>query len=370
MPRAATVRQASLAVATVLTLAACSTGPTSGGSGSAGTDDAATTAGAVGAGSQDTGTFPVTVDHAFGSTAIAEDPQRIVTVGWTDHEVMAALGEVPVGAVQINWGGNEAGSTDWFDEAVRELGADPADVERYDDADGLPVDEIAAMGPDLIIGTNSGLVQEDYDRLSQIAPTVAFPEMAWSTPWRESVAMVGQAIGRPDQAQEAIAESEAAFARAREEHLQLAGTSFAWGWFTPTDLSTIGLYAVTDLRPQFLTELGMVNSPTVEELTEEGAFTANLSAERADTLDADVFVFYVDDEVTAGTVTQDPLLSQISAVRSGAFVASADQQAVVGMSSPTPLSIPVAIEEFIPDVAEAAATAQEAGDQAPKTSGR
>ena len=367
--RPAVLRTTALAAAALLTLTACSTGPTSdaeGGDTASGTDDTGQSQGTAAAddgsaaGGEDTGTFPVTVDHAFGSTEITADPQRVVTVGWTDHEVMAALGEVPVGAVTINWGGNEAGSTDWFDEAVTELGHDPADITRYDDSDGIPVDEIAAMEPDLIIGTNSGMSEEDYDRLSRIAPTVAYPETAWATPWRESVELVGQAIGRPEQAQEAIAETEAEFETAREEFPQLEGTSFAWGWFSPTDTSTIGLYNVIDLRPQFLTELGMVNAPVVEEMSGEENFSANLSAEQADTLDADVFIFYTDGGFTADKLLEDPLLSQIPAMASGAYVEADEPQEVVGMSSPTPLSIPVAIDRFVPQVAEAAATAAEA----------
>lgn len=352
-----------VALSAGLVLTACSTGPTGSGAAADAADPATGSASAEGSAASegDTGTFPTTVEHAFGQTTIEEDPQRIVTVGWTDHEIVAALGEVPVGAVKITWGGNESGSTDWFDAAVEELGADPADITRYDDADGIPVDEIATMEPDLIIGTNSGMMQEDYDRLSKIAPTVAYPEAAWGTPWRDSVEMVGQAIGRPDQAQESIEQTEAAFEETVAEHPELEGTSFAWGWFTPTDLSTIGLYTVHDLRPQFLTELGMVNAPVVEELSEgNGTFSANLSAEQADTLDADVFIFYADGELGGKDVLSDPLLAQIPAMESGAYVASTDQQAALGMSSPTPLSIPFALENFVPEVAEAAATAAEA----------
>lgn len=252
------------------------------------------------------------------------------------------------------------------------LGQDPADITRYDESDGIPVDEIAALEPDLIIGTNSGMSEEDYDRLSAIAPTVAYPETPWSTPWRDSVEIVGEAIGRPEQAQQAIADTEAAIEATAAEYPQLEGTTFAWGWFTPTDTSTVGLYTVTDLRPQFLTELGMVDSPLVQELSTEGAFSVNVSAEQADTIDADVFVFYTEGDFGADQVLADPLLSQIPAMATGAYVASSDQQAALGMSSPTPLSIPVALETFVPDVAEAAAVAQDApaGDDAAATTSR
>lgn len=359
-----------VAILSATALAACSTGP-SGGAGAADTTDSGPTSGddtagassaaPAAAGSADTGEFPVTVEHAFGETTIEADPQRVVTVGWTDHEIMAALGEVPVGAVKITWGGNESGSTDWFDEAVTAIGVDPAEITRYDESDGIPVDEIAALEPDLIIGSNSGMTQEDYDKLQAIAPTVAYPEAAWGTPWRESVELVGEAIGRPEQAQQAIADTEAAFEEAKSAHPELEGTSFAWGWFTPSDTSTIGIYTVSDLRPQFLTELGMVNAPLVEDLsTDNATFSANISAEQAETIDADVFLFYTEGDFGGDTVLADPLLSQIPAMQTGAFVASSDQQAALGMSSPTPLSIPFALEHFVPDVAAAAATAAEA----------
>ena len=36
--------------------------------------------------------FPVTVEHAFGSTTIPARPERVATVAWANHEVPLALG--------------------------------------------------------------------------------------------------------------------------------------------------------------------------------------------------------------------------------------------------------------------------------------
>jgi iron complex transport system substrate-binding protein len=68
--------------------------------------------------------FPVTIEHAFGETTIEEEPQRVATLGWTDQDNTLALGVVPVAATRLTWGGNEHGSSDWFDTELEELGAD------------------------------------------------------------------------------------------------------------------------------------------------------------------------------------------------------------------------------------------------------
>ena len=124
----------------------------------------------------DADAFPVTIEHAFGETTIEAEPTRVATLGWTDHDHALALGVVPVGATKITWGGNEAGSTDWFDAAVEEAGAE-APV-RYDDADGAPIDEVAELAPDLILATNSGITEAEYAKLSKIAPGRRLPRGA------------------------------------------------------------------------------------------------------------------------------------------------------------------------------------------------
>lgn len=346
-----------------LLVTGCSTGPTDSpaaedatpeSSSAAQDDSTATTA------EGEADAFPVTIEHAFGETTIPADPQRIATVGWVDQDMVVALGELPVGATQISWGGNEAGSTDWFDAAVETSGADPATVTRYDDSDGIPADEIAALQPDLILGTNSGMTQDEFDSLSKIAPVVAYPETAWGTPWRDSLEMVGEAIGREAEADAVLAETEAQIAAGVADHPALEGLSMAWTWYTASDLSTIGVYTTTDLRPQLMHEFGMVDADKVVELTEAnaGAFSANLSAEQADTLDADLLFFYAEDDAQIKTLVNDPLVGQTPALASGAYVGLTDMSLITAITSPTPLSMPVVLEQFLPLAGEAAEQVQ------------
>lgn len=343
MPSRRRLLAAAPLAAAALVLAACSTGP--GGD----TEASAAAPAAVEA------AFPVTVEHAHGSTTIEQAPTRVATVGWADADTLAALGIVPVGAPEITWGGNEAGSTDWFDARLAAIDADPADVTRYDDSAGIPFEDIAATSPDLILGLSSGVSEEDYTKLSRIAPTVAYTVAPWGTPWQDQVRTIGEAVGRSADAAELVDTTEQTIADAVAAHPEIRGRTAAWAWFTSTDLSTIGLYTTSDLRPQMLREFGFADSPTVVELSEKDptAFSANLSAEKASSLDADVIVFYADGSTQAQALRDDDLIGRIPALRDGHYVASADNEVALSMSLPSPLSVTTAVQDFLPKLVSA-----------------
>ena len=331
------------AAALLAALTACSTGST------ADNTDAATeptTATEV-----DSDAFPVTIEHAFGETTITEEPVRVATLGWTDHDHALALGVVPVGATKITWGGNAAGSTDWFDAAVEEAGVE-APV-RYDDTDGTPIDEVAQLEPDLILATNSGITEADYKKLSKIAPVVAYPEFPWTTPWQTSLETVGQALGRSDLAAEVAAETQAVIDSAKEDFPELDGASLIYSYLTPADLSTIGIYAPKDPRVSILRDFGMVDADAVASSIKEGEFYGSVSAERASELDSDVLITWVEKPEDAQAIADDKLLGEIPAIASGHFYAEPDQAIVMANTNPTPLSIPNIVEFTLPKIVEA-----------------
>nr|WP_223128871.1 iron-siderophore ABC transporter substrate-binding protein [Terrabacter sp. MAHUQ-38] len=324
----------------------CTTGPTGG---SAAQAPAASAAGATGA---DPAAYPVTLKDAFGTASIAKEPKRVVTLGWSDADHVAALGVAPVGAPKVTWGGNKNLSTDWFDKQLATFGG--TQPTRFDDADGNPIEEIAKLEPDLILATNSGITKDEYAKLSKLAPVVAYPKVAYGTPWRESLETIGKALGRTKQAEQVEARTVAVLDAARARYPQLAGKTFIYGYIAPTDLSQIGFYTPSDLRPQMLTELGMTNAPVVEERAKGSKeFYLTVSAEQAGALRSDVFLTYVTEESEVGVMTKDPLIGQVPAIRSGALVATKDQKVGLTMSSPTPLSIPYMTQLFVPLVAAA-----------------
>jgi iron complex transport system substrate-binding protein len=323
-------------------LTGCSTGSTSGDASAS--EPTATT-------SAEADAFPVTIEHAFGETTIQEEPTRVATLGWTDQDHALALGVVPVGATKLTWGGNEDGSSDWFDAALEEAGAE-APV-RYDDSDGAPIDEVAQLEPDVILATNSGITEAEYTKLSKIAPVVAFPENPWTTPWQTSLEMVGEALGRSDLAAEVTDDSEARIEQAREENPELEGASLIYGYLTPADLSTVGIYAPADPRVAVLRDFGMVDAPAVDDAIKEGEFYGTVSAERASELDSDVLLTWVEKPGDAQTLAEDRLVGQIPAIASGHFYAESSKEVAMASTNPTPLSIPVIIDTFLPKVVAA-----------------
>jgi iron complex transport system substrate-binding protein len=329
-------------------LTGCSTGATERAQGA--TNAAATT-------KVEPGAYPVTLQHALGSTTIGEEPQRVVTLGWSDQDVALALGVAPVGAVKITWGGNRNDSTPWYDARLKELGA--AQPTRYDDADGVPFEDIAALDPDLVLATNSGLTKSDYRRLTKIAPVVAYPGAPWGTSWQDSTALVGKALGRPTAAEELVHRVEAEVQEGVAARPELDGTSFVFATFDLKDTSQVGYYTPLDNRPLMLEDLGMRNAPVVEKLSNgSNEFWKTVSAERAATLESDMIMFYGETAADEDVVADDPLLGQIPAIRSGARLMLLDKTDALTMSAPSPLAVPWFVERLLPAIADTAAKAR------------
>lgn len=331
--------------AAALTLSACSTGPASS------TSDASTS-------SSSSAQFPVTIKHVFGETTIEKQPTRVATVSWVNDDVAIALGVVPVGLPKNEWGGNEQGSTPWKDAALKDLGAgfgsDKAPV-QYSEADGINFIEIAKLTPDVILAAYSGLTEEDYKKLSEIAPVVAHPELAYGTSWQDSTSIIGKALGKDAEATKLIDDTEATIKEKVAKYPQIAGKSFIYGNLEPASAEGVNVYTANDNRPRFLSEIGMKLASVVEENSKGSKeFFVPWSAEKANELESDIFVTWVPDAATTETIKADPLLGQIPAIKNGALVADADNTLTLSISASSPLSLPWSLDTFLPQLATAA----------------
>lgn len=284
-----------------------------------------------------------TIEHKFGTTEAPAAPERVVTVGYTEADVVLALGVRPV-AVREFVGSYDWRTRPWAQEA---LGGTEPDVIG---AEEINFEQVAAARPDLILGLTSGMTRNDYDRLSRIAPTVAQSGefIDFGMPWQEQTRVIGEALGRTDRAADVVEEVEGAFARARDEFPQLAGKSFTLAY---ADIGAdFGAYASQDTRTRFFADLGLEPATEIDELAGD-SFFVNLSEERLELLDQELVVNYAERD----KALRSGVFRGLDAVREErvVYLDLTDQFAgALGYSSP--LSLPFLLDEAVPALAAAA----------------
>ncbi|MET9798565.1 iron-siderophore ABC transporter substrate-binding protein [Nocardiopsis alba] len=298
---------------------------------------------------------PITIEHALGTTTIENRPERVATVNWANHEVPLALGIVPVGMASADFGDDDGdGVLPWVDERLEELDAETPVL--FDETDGIDFEAVADTAPDVILAAYSGLTQEDYDTLSEIAPVVAYPETAWGTPWREMIEINSRALGLEDEGRELVTELEGEIEDAVADHPEIEGRSTMFlTHVDTTDLSEVGFYTTHDTRALFFEDLGMSTPASVAEVSAEtDLFALTRAAEQADVFDdVDIIVTYGGEE-TVEALEGDPLLSQMPAVEKGAVVSLPGDAPLGTAANPTPLSISWVLDDYLSLLAEAA----------------
>lgn len=291
--------------------------------------------------------FPVTIQHAYGETTIAQKPQRIVTLIWMSQEAMLALGEQPVAIQAQAWGGDEQGYLPWIVEAYQELGQPLPPV--INNIDGIPFEEILGYEPDLIFAPYSGFEPSEYERLSAIAPTIPFEKDKWTGTWQRVVELAGLAVGKSAEAEKVIADTKARLASYKDEYPVIEGKSFVFSG-GGSDGNTVGLYILADPRIGLLSDLGLVPASALADLPTDD-FSQGVSLERLSEFDADVFVGWFNDQDNVDTLLANPVFARWQPIADGHFVPLVDRAAVMALSAPSPLSIPWMMDRFVPELA-------------------
>ncbi|PPF44748.1 ABC transporter substrate-binding protein [Pseudoclavibacter sp. AY1F1] len=339
MPRAS--KLVALAATALLTagLAACSTTPA--------TDAPAGEA---------SGDFtPITIEHALGTTEITEKPERIATVNWANQEVPLALGVVPVGMARADFGDdNGDGILPWVSEKLEELGGETPVL--FDETDGVDFEAVADTNPDVILAAYSGLTQEDYNTLSEIAPVVAYPETAWATSWRDMIRLNSQGMGMDAEGDALITELEGEIEATAAKYPSIQGKKTMFlTHVDETDLSQVSFYTTHDTRSAFFEDLGMAFPQSlVDASASTDQFSQTISAEQTDTLaDVEIIVTYGGEELVQ-TLQGDPVLSQIPAVANGSIVNLPGTEPLGTAANPTPLSISWILDDYVALLSQAA----------------
>jgi iron complex transport system substrate-binding protein len=219
---------------------------------------------------------------------------------------------------------------------------------------------VAALRPDLILGVYAGMTEEDYDRLSRIAPTVpdTGEHVDYGMPWQEQLRLTGRALGREDRAETLAGDIEAQFARAREEHPEFGEATALFAY--REESGSFGAYSSADPRGRFLRSLGFRAPTRIDELAGDQFFT-QVSGEQLRLIDQEVLVMIDLANVAASRdeLMRDPLYRRLDVVRAGRDVYPAVEPAAA-LSFSSPLSLPAAIDAIVPQLADAVGRLDEA----------
>ncbi|SHH65707.1 iron complex transport system substrate-binding protein [Sporobacter termitidis DSM 10068] len=343
-----------IALSIILTACAGTTADTSGNDGTANAEVSATPSDASGATPSSEAEYPITIKHAFGETVIKSKPQKIATISWGNQDVPLALGVVPVGVSEANYGVPDGSRLlPWTAEGFKKLGVENPVL--FNDTDGLDFEAISDVQPDVILAAYSGMTQDEYNLLSAIAPVVPYPTLAWQTLWRDQIIMDATGMGMKAEGEQLVADLEKLIAEKVSAYPQIAGKSAAFFYFNPSDLGKFYVYLPTDPRAAYLTDLGMKVPDSVLNLAKDSAsFAIELSAENADMLkDVDIIIAYGDASLLQ-SLQADPLTGTIPAVQRGSVALFEDGSSLAAAGTPSALSIPATIDDYLSVIGAAA----------------
>lgn len=288
-----------------------------------------------------------TVEHAYGTTVVPADPQRVISAGVSEQDTLLALGVIPVAVTE--WYGEQPDATwPWAHDKLG--GAHP---EVLSTADGFEFERMAALRPDLIIATNAGVSAEDYAKLSEIAPTIPHSGRhdKYFEPWYVQTEAIGAALGRKDEATTIVDDIEQRFAEQREAHPEFAGKKAIFLQNAIYDGHAIAYQK--GLSTDFLTRLGFEIPDGLEKFADEGQ--AYIPLEQLSVLDAaDVLIWATEKKSDEAKLHKAPGFDQLKVVQAGRSIYTGGILAGA-IYFTSPLSLPYVLDNLVPMLAEAAA---------------
>lgn len=299
------------------------------------------------------GAFPVTVEHAFGSTKIAKAPRRVVSVGYTDDQDILALGIKPVGMVDQypNPAGKSPDVNTQWPWAKDKWGDARPEVIMNNGDTGPNYEKIASLRPDLIVAVYSEIDQAAYDKLSKIAPTVARTKgekEPFSAPWQDNAVHIAKALGKEAEGKKMVQGIQDKLDAAKKAHPEFANQkAVALSWYK----DSVAAFTSTDVRGRLVTGSGFGYQTEIDKIA-GGNFSTQLSPERIDLIDVDR-IFVINDKADTDALKKFKLFANLPAVKKGnvSYLLDSEGPAVgAAMSQGTLLSMPYAIDELVKSV--------------------
>lgn len=281
----------------------------------------------------------VTIKHTFGETTVPAPPKRVVSAGYTEHDDLLAVGVVPVAVT--NWFGDQASAV--WPWARGKLGSAEPVVLSLDN--GIQVEQIAMLKPDLILAINAGLDADTYQKLSTIAPTIAQGGGdAFFEPWKDQAGAVARAVFESEQMSKIVSTIGDKFAEVANNNSQFKDKKV---FLLSGNFFHDRLTAARGWRTEFLTQMGF----SVPDLSEFGTDDHQAAIPRdklADVLnEADVLIWTTEADAEQAALLADPVVAGLPATKNNRNVfTTKDLAGAIAFGSP--LSYPVVAEQLPP----------------------
>lgn len=297
----------------------------------------------------DASAFPVTLTHAFGSTTIEALPDRVVVLAAMEADICAGLELVPVAMPRI-------ADTPWFRRAIN--GFQEVRPIHLDDSQGVPIEDIAELKPDLILAMSTELSAESFKQLSAIAPVIAAQKNDVANGWRELAAITGRALGREKGVAALIEVADALVTDAVRDYNGLDGATALYVEASTVQGADVVVHAAESIPMQVMREFGLADAPSLRSLSsgqssDDGRLVSFiLPHERAAELSADVLIVAVSGNELSEYRERGELPSL---PRFGAspvhFIAEAD---AIAMQTGSPLALEWIGRNLVPEFAKLA----------------
>ena len=289
--------------------------------------------------------FPVTITHALGESTIDSPPSRVVVVGTStdDLDAALALGVAPVAFVSKSYAEPD-GIPPWLEGRL-----DPAKTEVVNANSGVDPEAVGQFAPDLILASADFGLEDEYDGLAAIAPTIGFEKSWGEQTWQEHVRVVGKALGLTDKADEVVATTEKAIADVKAAHPGAAGKTFtASVGNTPGKIFT--LISKDDAAVRLIEDLGPQLAPEIQDAEKwsEGTPTGELAPEQYDKLAADLVLIAFTGDDLKQAFESNQLVRDII----GGNYLVVDMDTITAVRMPSVYGIPWALERIEPGLAK------------------
>lgn len=286
--------------------------------------------------------FPVAVETAYGEVVVPEQPERVVVLSLDYLEALLAIGVEPVAAPS----GYPFGPwvTEQIDVTDTSIFAFPAPS-----GGEVPIEQIAALQPDLIVGSIYSITADTFPLLSAIAPTVTHDDVAGDSvagAWEDLTRQLGKALGREDDAEAVISDVLTLLEETRTSHAGLDGKTAVIAALSPNGIAATLGDRHSGIR--MIRALGLEQADLGASGEEYAGGRLSLSTEQMALLDrADLLIMGAFSSDLRDELHASPLYQSLQVVQEERIL-DVDLTETYSFNTPTALNIPHLVEMLKP----------------------